>query len=79
MDTILKIKFKHRISGLARTAYATKEVEVLSYRILRYGDIYESSIGEPQIVRCNLALRYKTKNGRLGVFELKPGSRVIEI
>ena len=73
----MKISFKHRISGLARIAYATKELEVVKYRVLRYGDEYVS-FGKIRKQICNLALECIMLNGSKVVYELKPNSRVNE-
>lgn len=70
----MKIQFQHRISGISRIAYRSKTVECTNYRILNPGDEYISPMAGKRKCTC-YALQIDDK----GVYQLKPGSKVIEV
>ena len=70
----MKIRFMRRISGYAKVAYIKEELEVSSYKILLPGTSRILPNGEKHTMFCT-GLQVDGK----GVFELKPGSKVVEL
>ncbi len=70
----MKIKFKSRISGIARVAYKTTEITCDTYLVLHPGDAYKSVYVGYRTASC-----YSIQVDGEGVYELKPGSKVEDI
>jgi hypothetical protein len=70
----MKIKFQRRISGLAKVAYITEEMEVESYQVFLPGSTRILPNGEIHTCTC-----WTLQINRKGAFELKPYTKVVEL